>query len=448
MSDILFCVSTTFSFHFRYRHDEISKSSGKVSEGSGAVHFVPLARQRHALTGHDRYGRRHLRVVSGLYTSYMQAMIASILCIYGYVFSPSPDSSLLPPLSSLTGNIMLQTHPTPNYLVQYRPIKWSGPNHSGARDLQAYQVSPHANRASLKYQYFGAARSTILENTRHTEMETQRIDSSPVSPTTITQSAQHTTQSTPRISWSHHPKYYPHKETCASDRSGIHEYTNTSTPKSPSQGWRPFHVFSTGPKVSLLGERNPLFHTHESASKRIVACQENLFRDIENICTNAAKKYWDNQSSSTFSLPSILHRCTSAFNQRSHQDVRDCTGQSQQHRHGDRRDVSLMEYILRINDILLRRAKLIQGDSGAATAESLARMMKLLTWAEQVRNLAERGGDGMSDDDIEEAVKGARDLICWLLDLEGEMEFDKLWHGKWVDGGLVLCEEDVCTLGN
>lgn len=49
----------------------------------------------------------------------------------------------------------------------------------------------------------------------------------------------------------------------------------------------------------------------------------------------------------------------------------------------------------------------------------------------------------MSDDAIGVAVEGARDLLCWLQDGEAINEFDELWQEKFVDGTLVLSEEEL-----
>lgn len=104
-----------------------------------------------------------------------------------------------------------------------------------------------------------------------------------------------------------------------------------------------------------------------------------------------------------------------------------------------------MEYIELVNIILLRRARAVSGNHDAALAESVWCIMKLLTWAQQVRKLAEDGEYRMNDDEIEEAVKGSRDLTCWFLDLEGEAALENLWEGKWINGGLVFCDEDLTT---
>lgn len=82
--------------------------------------------------------------------------------------------------------------------------------------------------------------------------------------------------------------------------------------------------------------------------------------------------------------------------------------------------------MLRINDVLFRQARAESDNYHTAVTEALMQMMQLLTWAQKVETLAEGEGHGMSDDEIEEAVEGARDLLCWFQDDEGIDEFDGL----------------------
>ncbi|KAL9031838.1 MAG: hypothetical protein Q9196_000152 [Gyalolechia fulgens] len=264
---------------------------------------------------------------------------------------------------------------------------------------------------------------------------------------TTPQSAQNTSPTVSPTPWLYRlPEfYYPQKNTNGSECNSIGHLSDKSTSISLPLGWRPFHVFNTRPQAYFLGERKTSIDPNAPSEKGIIARQKELFHEIQDICTNAARKFWRTQSPSASSLPLISHRTASSLSQRSHQDVGNlASGKQQSCETGQ--DNPLMEYIQRINDILLRRARAISGDHETVMAECLPRIMQMLTWAEQVRNLAERGGYGMSDDGIEEAVKGARDLTCWLLDLEGEVALEKLWQGKWIDGGLVFCDEDLVTL--
>ncbi|KAL8922943.1 MAG: hypothetical protein Q9208_004905 [Pyrenodesmia sp. 3 TL-2023] len=106
---------------------------------------------------------------------------------------------------------------------------------------------------------------------------------------------------------------------------------------------------------------------------------------------------------------------------------------------------TLMQYVLRINDSILRRATTATTDHDTAFADALLTMMKLLTWAEQVGQVATAGGCAMSDEDITEALAAAKALLCWLSCEEGIDEFDRLWEGMFLHGGLVFSEKDWDT---
>lgn len=96
-----------------------------------------------------------------------------------------------------------------------------------------------------------------------------------------------------------------------------------------------------------------------------------------------------------------------------------------------------MQYVLLINDSILRRATIAAVNHDTAFADAL----QLLTWAEQVGHVATTAGCAMSDEDITEALAAARALLCWLSCAEGMDEFDQSWGGMFIDGGLVLSEE-------
>lgn len=104
-----------------------------------------------------------------------------------------------------------------------------------------------------------------------------------------------------------------------------------------------------------------------------------------------------------------------------------------------------MEYVLRINDSILRCAAATAVNHNTDFADSLLEAMQLLTWAEQIGHVAKTGGYAMSDEDITEAIAAARCLLWWLSCAEGLDEFYQLWEGLFVDGGLVLSEEDSDT---
>ncbi|KAL8944565.1 MAG: hypothetical protein Q9216_000368 [Gyalolechia sp. 2 TL-2023] len=274
-------------------------------------------------------------------------------------------------------------------------------------------------------------------------MGTHKRYSSPISPMTVPQSAQSTSPTFLTPPWSSHtPEFYPPKEINWSNCNSNEASSRTLTSMPFPLDWSPFHVFNTRPRAYLIGEQNPLLKFPESVAERVIARQKNMFDEIEFICTNAAKKFWCKQSSGASSLPPISHHDASSLSQGFQQDVSSRVSETLPGCEAGQNN-ALMEYIQRVNDILLRRTIAIAGEHDAVITESLSRIMKLLTWAEQVKSLAEMGGYSMSDHGIEEAVKGVRDLTYCLLDLEGEIALEKLWKGKRIDRGLVFCGEDT-----
>ncbi|KAI4133459.1 MAG: hypothetical protein LQ338_000195 [Usnochroma carphineum] len=207
------------------------------------------------------------------------------------------------------------------------------------------------------------------------------------------------------------------------------------TPEPSSSEWRPFHVFSTNPKETL--------RTEALASEPFLSRQKRLFHIMEIICTNAARKYWRSQCSSISFLPPITHRSATSLLQQSYLFNGNSISHGTQEHHADDRNESLVGYILHINDRLFRRATASAGNYDAAMTQTLMQMMKLLMCAEQLQHLSREGGLQMSDDAIGVAVEGARDLLCWLQDGEAINEFDELWQEKFVDGTLVLSEEEL-----
>ena len=206
-------------------------------------------------------------------------------------------------------------------------------------------------------------------------------------------------------------------------------------------GWCPFHVFRAKP---LLCQSGSSVAADQTISDPILACQYALFQSTNKLCTQAAEKYWQSQAYRTPSaLPSnqgSVHWLQGHRNL--HHDIRPSSNQSQVCRHHDF-NVTLMEFVQRINCIQLERATLANSDSDAAITEALDDTMNLLTWVEQVQSIAKNGGYGMRDDDIVEAVMGARKIICWLRDKETETKLNNLWDGKFIHGGLVLSHEDL-----
>lgn len=161
-----------------------------------------------------------------------------------------------------------------------------------------------------------------------------------------------------------------------------------------------------------------------SSDEAMLEHQQGVFRGIEQICTRSAKKYWQRQDLRPYEI--------------------DGNNVEQRRGNAEEEGVTLMEYVQLISHIQFERAQSSRNNNDGAVVETLMRTMKLLTWAEQVRRLALSGGREMNDDDIMSAVVGARDLICWLLDEEGEAAFNQMWEGKCVYGGLVMSEDDLC----
>lgn len=225
-------------------------------------------------------------------------------------------------------------------------------------------------------------------------------------------------------------------------------HNNAAMSTGPTAGWRPFHIFSIGlPRTPDLSDSGTFVPAQRPNPDRILNYQYDLFKYTADLCIHAAEKYWCCQFGTTLPNSSPLQPSTSPLDQHFRTHDNDYNTSTHEQSYRDEQNVTLMEYVQRINYVLLERAKAVNNDSDAAIMEAMMRTMKLLTWAEQVQSLAERGGYGMSDDDIVAAVTGARDLICWLLDGEGEVEFNDLWQGKWVYGGVVMSEEDLDACG-
>lgn len=204
-------------------------------------------------------------------------------------------------------------------------------------------------------------------------MELYRRYSSPISPMTIPQDAQNTPLNViPASQLNHLPEAYSAKKINWSTDENTRERSRTSTFIPPPLSWCPFHVFSTRPQASFLGERNGSVYSHDSVENRIIARQKGLFHDIEEICTNATKKYWLKQSASAMSQPSISHYTALSLRQDSQQGVAKLNNDIWQicETHEDN---ALMEYIELINDTLFRRTRALPGDHDAATGCSISK---------------------------------------------------------------------------
>ncbi|KAL9586468.1 MAG: hypothetical protein Q9212_000884 [Teloschistes hypoglaucus] len=204
------------------------------------------------------------------------------------------------------------------------------------------------------------------------------------------------------------------------NRNGVISFDSVAV-SGPSASWRPFHVFNATPDTS---RRISSLSSKASSHESILEDQQEFFREMEQICTRSARKYWQNQA--------FHYKTNSNNSKRRRRDPEEEEG------------IALMEYVQRINHIQFECAQSYENNRDAVVAETLMRTMRLLAWAEQVRSLAVSGGREMSDDGIMRAVIGARDLVCWLLDDDGEAAFNQMWEGKFVYGGLVMSEDDLC----
>ncbi|KAL8703294.1 MAG: hypothetical protein Q9201_003535 [Fulgogasparrea decipioides] len=340
---------------------------------------------------------------------------------------------------------MQQAHSTPSRHVNFRPVLWNLPTDVPLRDLQVYQVDPSVARGSFQNQYFDAARSAVVENRRQAKIKRSRRYSTPVSPLSRREVRQDTGPSFPPVaepcvipepgSDSEHHDYYLNS-------FGRQEQAAMHSP--PPACWHPFHVFSKLPTTPLLSNSGSVVSARGLTPEPILNYQQNLFKKIEHLCFSAARTYWRGQFSDTLCESLVSQSSGSVLSELWHLRYdNDNPGSNQIQIDRDEQDVTLMTYVQWINWTQLERAKMVDDDSDAAVSEAVERTQKLLTWAEQVRSLAERGGYGMSDDYIMEAVIGARDLMCWLLDDEGEVALKNLWCGRWIYGGLVMGEEDL-----
>lgn len=304
------------------------------------------------------------------------------------------------------------------------------PEQSQNSTFHVDRVNSNASYRSTANRYFHSARPADMENVRQAGVETHRKYSSPVSPMTIKECRQPVDQPS-RFELAQRP--------CASHQSSVEDRTDATTPIPSSSTWRPFGIFSVDLTKPIPDE--------VSAFVPIILRQQRLFREVGITCTSVARKFWGSHCSGISSLPPITHYSTisSYLSRHSHLSDGGYSGQGTQHNRADEQEGSLKEYILRINDFIFRRATAVAVNRDTAVTDSLTETMKLLTWTEQVKNIAESGGRGMSDNDIEEALGAARDLLCWLSDAEGLDEFDQVWDGMFVDGGLVLSDEDSAT---
>ncbi|KAL8873743.1 MAG: hypothetical protein Q9174_000829 [Haloplaca sp. 1 TL-2023] len=235
-----------------------------------------------------------------------------------------------------------------------------------------------------------------------------------------------------------------------SKRSPVHQGAKQSTQRIETAastyalgGWRPFHVFRVKPLVCQGGSS---MATGQTPSDPIIVCQYALFRSTKKLCIRAAEKYLQSQAHRTSAGLLFNHGSIHSLQRHPNLNNDRWPGSNQSQMCEDYEfDDTLMEVVQRIICIQLERATFACSDSEAAIAEVLKHTMDLLTWAEQVQSIAKSGGYGMRDVDIVEAVMGARKIICWTEDEETENEFDDIWGGKFIHGGLVLGEEELNT---
>ncbi|KAL8695470.1 MAG: hypothetical protein Q9218_000048 [Villophora microphyllina] len=334
-------------------------------------------------------------------------------------------------------------HHTVYYRVKFRPIQWDHPNIGEVQDIQGKHDEPSTVRSSLHPQYIDSEGSAVLKNTQHTKGQMPRRCSSLVSPTTKKQRKQPGSASPLVLEQRVLPSLDPDRELYIGSRNGFIRQENVAASDQPSTGWRPFHIFSATPNRPKLTSGALSSSTKKSSLACILDHQQEFFTKIEQICTRSAREYWWSQCTG-LSGPSVTSPCTATLPKQGPHPYKSNDSNVEPGRdYPEESGITMMEYVQRINHIQLERARSCNIDSDAAISEALVRTMKLLTWAQQFSSLAESGGYAMSDEGIVEAVIGARDLICWLLDPDGEAAFNDLWEGKCVYGGLVMSEEDL-----
>lgn len=164
--------------------------------------------------------------------------------------------------------------------------------------------------------------------------------------------------------------------------------------------------------------------------------QIRVLRDLQRICTLAARNYWASrrplpQVHVSFSLR--LNRSTPYDRIIPLQADRQTLMQHTLRQVGrEDRDLSLDDCLMRINDqewecALARRMERTQGQEDLA----VCRMNNLYRWKNLIeaglRQLEERE-EALSQEEIQGAVMGARDMCVWFLCEEGRIEVERIWR--------------------